>query len=374
MNTKRVCAYINLDNLRHNINEIHKCNPNADIICVIKADGYGHGAVEFAHVLEPYEYVYGFAVATAEEGIELRINGIRKPILILGYTFKENYHSIITYNITPTIISLQMALDYNDECVKMGVVHNAHIKIDTGMGRIGFRNNEDDLATIKRINELSNIHLQGIFTHFAKADEEDMAYSRKQLDCFHEVINKLSDMDVHFDIIHAANSAAIIGFKEAAFDVVRSGIILYGLWPSDEVSRLIDIKPIMSIKSHIVFVKDIAKGDSISYGGTFVADKDMKVATIPIGYGDGYPRGLSNKGYVLIKGHKASILGRVCMDQFMVDVTDIDDVKVEDEVTLLGEDSGSVITMEELGDLSGRVNYEFACDIGKRIPRLYIGE
>ncbi len=371
MNKERVCAYIDLNNLRHNIEEIHRCNPNADIMCVIKADAYGHGSIEFAKILEEYDYVYGFAVATSDEGIELRINGISKPILVLGYTFKSSYHSMITYSIMPTIISYDMAKDFDDECKKMGCSINVHIKIDTGMGRIGFRDNEDDLNEISRINELSNIKLQGIFTHFAKADEKDLSYARKQLDIFHDVINKLSDKGICFDIIHAANSASIIQFKEASFDMVRAGIILYGLWPSDEVSHLVDIRPIMSIKSHVVYVKEIEKGDSISYGGTFIAPERMKVATIPVGYGDGYSRGLSNKGYVLINGHKADIIGRVCMDQFMVDVTGID-VNVLDEVTLLGTEGDYTITMEELGDMSGRFNYEFACDIGKRIPRVYV--
>ncbi len=371
MNKERVCAYIDLNNLRHNIEEIHRCNPNADIMCVIKADAYGHGSIEFAKILEEYDYVYGFAVATSDEGIELRINGISKPILVLGYTFKSSYHSMITYSIMPTIISYDMAKDFDDECKKMGCSINVHIKIDTGMGRIGFRDNEDELNEISRINELSNIKLQGIFTHFAKADEKDLSYTRKQLDTFHDVINKLSDKGICFDIIHAANSASIIQFKEASFDMVRAGIILYGLWPSDEVSHLVDIRPIMSIKSHVVYVKEIEKGDSISYGGTFIAPERMKVATIPVGYGDGYSRGLSNKGYVLINGHKADIIGRVCMDQFMVDVTGID-VNVLDEVTLLGTEGDYTITMEELGDMSGRFNYEFACDIGKRIPRVYV--
>lgn len=371
MNKERVCAYIDLNNLRHNIEEIHRCNPNADIMCVIKADAYGHGSIEFAKILEEYDYVYGFAVATSDEGIELRINGISKPILVLGYTFKSSYHSMITYSIMPTIISYDMAKDFDDECKKMGCSINVHIKIDTGMGRIGFRDNEDELNEISRINELSNIKLQGIFTHFAKADEKDLSYTRKQLDTFHDVINKLSDRGICFDIIHAANSASIIQFKEASFDMVRAGIILYGLWPSDEVSHLVDIRPIMSIKSHVVYVKEIEKGDSISYGGTFIAPERMKVATIPVGYGDGYSRGLSNKGYVLINGHKADIIGRVCMDQFMVDVTGID-VNVLDEVTLLGTEGDYTITMEELGDMSGRFNYEFACDIGKRIPRVYV--
>lgn len=371
MNKERVCAYINLDNLRHNIEQIHSCNPNADIMCVIKADAYGHGAIEFARILEKYDYVYGFAVATADEGIELRINGIRKPVLVLGYTFKSSYHSMITYSIMPTIISYDMAKEFNDECVRMNATCNVHIKVDTGMGRIGFRDNKDDLNTIVEISKLSNIKLQGLFTHFAKADEEDLSYSRKQLETYHDIVNKLSERGITFDILHCANSASIIQFKEAAFDMVRAGIILYGLWPSDEVSHLIDIRPIMSIKSHVVFVKEIDKGDAISYGGTFVAKDKMKVATIPVGYGDGYPRMLSNKGYVLIKGHKCNILGRVCMDQFMVDVTGID-VNVLDTVTLLGNDGDYTITMEELGDLSCRFNYEFACDIGKRIPREYI--
>ena len=339
-------------------------------MCVIKTDAYGHGAVEFAAVLEKIDYVYGFAVATVDEGMELRVNGIRKPILVLGYTFKSSYHDMITYSIMPTIISLAMAKEFNEECLRLEAKCNVHIKLDTGMGRIGFRDNEEDINDILSISKLDNIHLQGAFTHFAKADEKDLSYTRMQLDKFHDIINKLSKEGVTFDILHAANSASIIQFKEAAFDLVRAGIILYGLWPSEETSRLIDIKPIMSIKSHVVFVKEINKGDCISYGGTYVADSKKKVATIPVGYGDGYSRQLSNKGYVLINGHRCNILGRVCMDQFMVDVTGID-VNVLDEVTLLGKDGDENITMEELGDLSGRFNYEFACDIGKRIPREY---
>ena len=340
-------------------------------MCVIKTDAYGHGAVEFAAVLEKIDYVYGFAVATVDEGMELRVNGIRKPILVLGYTFKSSYHDMITYSIMPTIISLAMAKEFNEECLRLEAKCNVHIKLDTGMGRIGFRDNEEDINDILSISKLDNIHLQGAFTHFAKADEKDLSYTRMQLDKFHNIVNKLSKEGVTFDILHAANSASIIQFKEAAFDLVRAGIILYGLWPSEDTSRLIDIKPIMSIKSHVVFVKEINKGDCISYGGTYVADSKKKVATIPVGYGDGYSRQLSNKGYVLINGHRCNILGRVCMDQFMVDVTGID-VNVLDEVTLLGKDGDENITMEELGDISGRFNYEFACDIGKRIPREYI--
>ena len=371
MNKERVCAYIDINNLKHNIESIHKCNPNADVMCVIKTDAYGHGAVEFANVLEKLDYVCGFAVATVDEGIELRINGIRKPILVLGYTFESSYHDMITYSIMPTIISEEMAKRFNEECVRLETKCNVHIKLDTGMGRIGFRDNEDDVNAICAINKLENIHLQGAFTHFAKADEKDLSYTRLQLDRFHDIINKLSGRGVTFDILHCANSACIIQFKEAAFDMVRAGIILYGLWPSDDTSRLIDIKPVMSIKSHVVFIKEINKGDSISYGGTFVAESKKKVATIPVGYGDGYPRQLSNAGYVLINGHKCNILGRVCMDQFMVDVTGID-VNVLDEVTLIGSDGDNTITIEELGDISGRFNYEFVCDIGKRIPREYI--
>lgn len=371
MNKERVCAYIDLNNLKHNIESIHNCNPNADIMCVIKTDAYGHGAVESAAVLEKIDYVYGFAVATVDEGMELRVNGIRKPILVLGYTFKSSYHDMITYSIMPTIISLAMAKEFNEECLRLEAKCNVHIKLDTGMGRIGFRDNEEDINDILSISKLDNIHLQGAFTHFAKADEKDLSYTRMQLDKFHDIINRLSKEGVTFDIIHAANSASIIQFKEAAFDLVRAGCILYGLWPSADTPRLIDIKPIMSIKSHVVFVKEINKGDCISYGGTYVADSKKKVATIPVGYGDGYSRQLSNKGYVLINGHRCNVLGRVCMDQFMVDVTGID-VNVLDEVTLLGKDGDENITMEELGDISGRFNYEFACDIGKRIPREYI--
>lgn len=372
MDKNRVCAYINLDAIKHNVEEIHKCNPNAKIMCVIKTDAYGHGAIEFAKIYEKVEFVYGYAVATCDEAVELRINGISKPILVLGYTFQESYHTMISYNITPTITSYEQAKAFDEECKKMEQVCNVHIKADTGMGRIGFQNTQEELDIIAEINKLENINLFGFFTHMARADEVDLSYARMQLDVFHEMINELARRQITFEMIHAANSASIIQFKEAAFDVVRAGIILYGLWPSDETPKLVDIRPVMSIESHVVHVKTLPEGKSISYGGTFVTDRETTVATIPVGYGDGYPRSLSNKGYVLIHGKKAPILGRVCMDQFMVDVTDISDVNVMDKVTLVGTDGNEKISIEDIGELSGRFNYEFACDVGKRIPRVFV--
>ena len=216
MNKQRVCAYIDLNNLKHNIESIHNCNPNAKVMCVIKADAYGHGSIEFARVLENIDYVYGFCVATADEGIELRINGIRKPILVLGYTFKSSYHDMINYSIMPTIISYDMAVEYNEECKKLDENCYAHIKLDTGMGRIGFRNNEEDIDTIVKISKLEQINLQGVFTHFAKADEKDLTYTKKQLDTFHDIVNKLSKKGVTFELHHCANSAFFIPIYDSS--------------------------------------------------------------------------------------------------------------------------------------------------------------
>ena len=261
-----------------------------------------------------------------------------------------------------------------DECAKKaGKKALVHIKVDTAMSRIGVKPDESGISFIRECLSMEHIAVEGIFTHFAKADERDKGAVLSQLAAFKGLL-ELSDRETgyHFPIRHCSNSAGIVELREANMDMVRAGITLYGLWPSEEVSRdVISLKPVLSLKSHIVYVKKISKGTPVSYGGTFIAGEDMRIATIPAGYGDGYPRGLSNKGSVLIRGKRAAVLGRVCMDQFMVDVTKIPDAKEGDEVILIGRDGEDAITMEELGDLSGRFNYELACDLGKRIPRVF---
>ena len=371
---KRVCAYIDLENAVYNMNSMHEAiDKNSKIMAVIKTDGYGHGAVAIAKKINDLPYLYGYAVATVEEGLSLREAGIVKPILILGFVFPEDYEAVVKNELRIALFKEDMAKALSDEAVLQNKKAYVHIKADTGMGRIGFLVNEDSADSVKRIQALPNLVLEGVFTHFAKADMTDHNPTFVQIEKFKKFISMCHDKGVEFEIHHCSNSAGIIEFPEANFDMVRAGITLYGLMPSDEVSKdKVLLKPLMSLKSHIAYIKTVEPGTQISYGGTFVCDKKMRIATIPIGYGDGYPRSLSNKGYVIIRGRKANILGRVCMDQMMVDVTDFDDLGEYEEVTLIGKDGEISITMEELGDLSGRFNYELACDIGKRVPRVYL--
>ena len=259
-----------------------------------------------------------------------------------------------------------------EAAVRSGKTAFLHIKIDTGMGRIGFKVDKESVETISRISKLPNIKMEGMFTHFAKADEFDKSYTFAQHEKFLWMKEQLETNEVQISYYDCDNSAGIIDFPDMKHDLARAGISIYGMYPSDEVKKdAVDLKPALELISHISFVKDVEKGTSISYGGTFVAPKEMRIATIPVGYGDGYPRSLSNKGYVLIHGKRADIVGRVCMDQFMVDVTEIPEVKFMDPVTLVGKDKDAVIRVEDLSDLSGRFNYEFVCDLSKRVPREY---
>ena len=369
---QRVYAKVDLDALLSNVEQIKgRLKENTKIVAVLKADGYGHGCLPIALTLEEVPYVWGFAIATAEEAMELREAGIKKPILILGYSFEDSYEELVKNDICPTIISMEMAKKYSEVGKRLNKDVNCHIKIDTGMSRIGYQVNEDSVKEIKEIATLPHLKMDGIFTHFARSDEKDKTFTTKQFDAFETMISNLENVGVTFKNHHCANSAAILEYPDASLDLARAGIILYGLWPSDEVKRDIKLRPVLSLYSHVVHVKTLPKGRTISYGGTVTLEKDTRIATIPVGYADGYCRGLSSVGYVLIRGKKAPILGRVCMDQFMVDVSDISDVEVMDLVTLIGKDHDNEITLEDLGELSGRFNYEFACDLGMRIPRLY---
>lgn len=373
MEMNRVCADIDLDAAIYNMEEMHKnLSPETKMMAVVKTDAYGHGAVMLARALEPLPYLEGFAVATSDEALALRRSGIKKTILILGYTFSDSYEEVIQNDICPTLISYEMAKQYSDAAVALNKDVKAHLKIDTGMGRIGFPAQDPSAEDeILRIFSLPKMIPAGIFTHFSKSDYADKSDTKRQYELFCRTISDLKARGLTFELHHCANSAAILEFTMAQMDMVRAGVTLYGMWPSDEVNHSFPIAPVLSLHSHVVFVKKIPAGTPISYGGTFVSDREMTVATIPVGYGDGYARSLSNKGSVLIHGKRASILGRICMDQLMVDVSDISDVRVTDPVTLIGKDGDDEITMEELGTLSGRFNYEFACDLGSRIPRRY---
>lgn len=372
---QRVYASVDLDAVCFNMGQMHRnLSPDTKMIGVIKADGYGHGAIQIGRELEKLDYVFGYAVATAEEAMILRHAGLSKPILILGYTFPYCYEDLIRYDIRPAVFR-EDTIDELAACARrLRKTVKVHVKVDTGMTRVGIRPDESGIAFVDKVLHTEGIELEGMFTHFARADEKDKTAAMGQLTQIREFMAWAErELDCRIPLKHCSNSAGIIEMKEANMDLVRAGITLYGLWPSEEVSRdIVRIRPVLSLKSHIVYIKEVDAGVPVSYGGTYVTPKKMRVATIPAGYGDGYPRGLSGKGYVLIRGQKAPILGRVCMDQFMVSVDEIPEAAEGDEVTLIGTDGECQITMEELGEISGRFNYELACDLGRRIPRVYI--
>lgn len=372
----RLRAVIDLDAIKHNMEAMHAhTNADTQMIAVIKTDAYGHGAVPIAEELEELDYVWGFAVAIAEEAHIIRRAGIKKPVLCLGCAFEEQLELMIREEIRMTISAYESAKKASEIAGKLGKKALLHIKVDTGMSRIGFPAKDESVNEIVRISELPNIELEGMFTHFSKSDETDKETTKRQQKEYLWMREKLEEKGIVFSYYHSANSAAIIDMPETNMDIVRAGIAIYGLYPSEEVDKTtIELKPAMELKAHITHVKWIERGTEVSYGGTFVARDKMKIATIPVGYGDGYPRSLSNKGHVLIHGQKARILGRVCMDQFMVDVTGIENVAAGTEVTLVGKDGDSYLAVEELAELSGRFNYEFICDINKRVPREYISE
>lgn len=369
-------ALIDLDAVTANMQHMHEhLKPGTGMIAVIKTDAYGHGSVEISKVLEKLDFVYGFAVATAEEAFTLRDAGIRLPILILGYTFPYSYERMVREGIRPTVFRRDMVMQLNETAARLHKKAKVHVKVDTGMGRIGVQPDEEGFSFVKWVSEQENIEIEGVFTHFARADEKDKTAAYHQLAVFKEFTERMEkELSIPNLLKDCSNSAGILEMPEANMDMVRAGITLYGLPPSDEVNmQIIKLSPVLSLFSTVVYVKTLPAGCPVSYGGTYVTKKDTRIATIPIGYGDGYPRSLSNKGYVLIHGKKAPIIGRICMDQFMADVTEIEDVKEGDKVTLIGQDGDLSISVSELGDLSGRFPYELVCDIGKRIPRVYIG-
>lgn len=372
---QRVWAEVDLDAIWENMVHMKEnIAENTKILAVIKTDGYGHGGVPIAKMLEQLDFMFGYAAATYEEAHVLREAGVKKPILILGYTFPYCYEELIREEIRPAVYRRDTVEELAAAAAKVGKKAKVHIKVDTGMGRIGITPDEEGLEFVRFLIEHPELEVEGIFTHFAKSDEADKTSANHQLELFQNFIDKIqTELGITIPVKHCSNSAAILEMPQANMDMVRAGITTYGLYPSEEVSKdIVPLRAAMSLYSHIVYCKTIHAGQSVSYGGLFTAQKDTRVATIPVGYGDGYPRSLSGKGYVLIHGKKAPILGRVCMDQFMVDISEIPEAMDGDKVTLLGTDGTERITAEELGELSGRFNYEFVCDLGKRIPRVYI--
>ena len=347
---ERVRADISLDAILANMESMKRnLKEGVQITAVLKTNAYGHGAVEIAKVLEPLDYVWGYAVAAFEEAVELREAGLRKPILLLGYVFPYCYQELAKMNIRPAVFREDMLEQLSAAAKAAGKKIKIHIAVDTGMSRIGIFPDETGLDFVKKALETEGLQVEGMFTHFARADEADRSFTEEQLEKFVWLTEAVKErLGYEIPIRHCSNSAGIIEYPHANMTMVRAGITLYGLWPSDEVRK-----------------------DMVSYGGTWAPDHTVRLATVPVGYGDGWPRSLSNKGYVLIRGQKAPIRGRVCMDQFMVEVTDIPDAAEGDEVTLIGRDGDAYISMEEVGDLSGRFNYELACDINPRVPRLF---
>jgi len=367
----RVYADINLDAIEKNVDALLSATKEGTrAIAVVKADGYGHGDVAVSKTV--YNKVFGYAVATIDEAINLRENGIDKPILILGFVTPDDYPKLIEHNVDATIFDLETATMLSDAAVYAGKKALCHIKVDTGMRRIGLEPDETGVEIIRKIKELPMLESSGIFTHFAAADELDKTSAHIQLQKFNTFVDCLEKEGITFEMKHCSNSAGIIDMPEANMDLVRLGISMYGMYPSDFVNKNnVDLLPALELKSHVTMVKVVAKNQKVSYGGTFVTTRPTTLATVSIGYGDGYPRALSSKGYALINGQKAPIVGRVCMDQMMLDVTNIGEVHRNDTVTLIGRDGDNYISVEEIADLAGTFNYEFVCDLGKRIPRNY---
>ena len=366
--TKRICAVVNTAALIHNLKEVIKKANGKDVVAVIKADAYGHGALKAAEVYENYASMY--AVATSDEALELRFSGTNKDILILAPVPTEDMAKLIENDIMLTVSDFDGAKAVSSEALKIGKTARIHGAIDTGMSRIGFFPTDESIVELKKIASLPFLSFEAIFTHYAKADETDKTWMNIQTDRFKAFAEKLRKElpDIKF---HIANSAGIMEQEEKYGDFVRAGIVLYGLYPSDEVDKTaLELVPALSWRSRVSSVRWVEKGEGISYGHTYRTDKRIRVATVSCGYADGYPRLLSNKGRVLINGQSCPILGRVCMDQFMVDVTD-KNAKIDDEVILIGKSGSEEITADEIARLTGTINYEVVCDIGKRVPRIY---
>lgn len=367
----RVFVEINLDNIAKNVknikNSLHK---NTSLMAVIKADAYGHGFLEIAKACL-YSGATWLAVATAEEGLLIRQNNIFEPLLILGYIPFNKIEDLIKNDIQLTVFSFEMAENISKIAKKIKKIALIHIKIETGMQRIGFFTDNKSLKEILNINKLDNIKIIGVFSHFANSDDKDKTFAKKQFELFINFTKQLEKKGLTF-LKHISNSGAILDLKDFNLDIVRAGILIYGLYPSENVKKDLKLYKAMSLKSTVSFIKEIDKDTSIGYGRTYFTNKKTKIATIPVGYADGYARAFSNKGYVIINNQLAKIVGNICMDQFMVDVSHIKNVKAGDSVILMGDSEDFSISAEDLAKLQNTINYEIICTIGKRVPRAFI--
>jgi len=370
----RAWAEIHLDHIEHNVKEIAKRTGKlTEIMAVVKADAYGHGVAGTVPTLLE-SGASRLAVAVLDEAIQLREMGVKAPILVLGYTDPSRAGEIIKYGITQTVFRHDLAEALSKAAVELGKQVRVHVKIDTGMTRIGFMPGYSAVKEVAEISSLPGIVVEGMFSHFSSADEIDHQYTLLQYERFESIVQELYHIGISIPVKHIGNSATVIQYPNLALDMVRPGIILYGLYPSNEIARnLIYLKPAMEFKTKVILVKDVEKGDPVSYGRTFVTKRKSRIATLPVGYADGYSRLLSNRGRVLIHGEYAPIVGRICMDQCLVDVTDIPgEVRNGDEVVLIGKQGNNEITADEIADLMQTINYEVVCLIGKRIPRVYM--
>ena len=369
---KRLVAEIDLDAADFNIKSILKrIDGRADVIGTIKADAYGHGALEIAKVLME-NGVSMFSVAMLDEAVNLRKNGIDKPVLILGVTPPDYAEEAVKYGLIQTVPDYATAESISKAAVRLGKKAAVHIKIDTGMGRIGFKPDTEAVDEIERISKLDGIDIEGIFTHFCTSDEKDKSFTVLQRERFVKTVAALEERGIHIPLKHTAASAGIMDFDDLFFNAVRPGIILYGCYPSAEVMKdRLPLKPVMSLKTYAMFIKEIEEGDTVGYGRTYKAEEKRKIATIPAGYADGYNRLLSNRGRVLINGRSAPIRGRICMDQCMADITGIEAAQW-DEVVLLGRQGNEEITADEIAEKIGTISYEVLCMVAKRVPRVYV--
>lgn len=366
-----VWAEIDLDKIALNMKNIKKLVNNKDVIAVIKADAYGHGALDIAPVLIE-NGASRFAVAVITEALELINGGIKCPIMILGYTPLEFGEDLINNNIEQTVYDLNYAKKLSEIAIKIGKTAKIHIALDTGMGRIGFIPNEESLKDVLEISKLKGIEIVGIFTHFSTSDEKDKEYTNMQFKKIKDFNEELIKNGLNIKIKHVSNSGAIIDLPETYLDAVRAGIILYGYYPSNEVKKeQLKIEPALTLKTKVAHIKTLDKDMYVSYGRKFKTNRESIIATIPIGYADGYSRSLSGKAKVIINGKFANVVGRICMDQCMVDVTDIGEVKVGDEVILLGEDNGLKFNADDMAEIMETINYEVLCMLKHRVPRVY---
>lgn len=369
----RAWAEVNLDNIAHNVKEIRRItDKKTEIMGVVKADAYGHGVMEVAKTLIE-NGVTRLAVSMLDEAIQLRQNGIDVPILILSYTDPRRAEEIILHDVTQTVFSHDLAEALSEAAVRLDKNIKIHIKIDTGMTRVGFMPGYSAVKNVVRISKLPKIIIEGLFTHFASADESDKSYTNMQFERFMSIVSELNRIGIYIPVKHVCNSAGIIEYPEMHLNMVRPGIVLYGMYPSEEVRKdRIDLRPAMTLKANIILVKEVEADNCISYGRIFKTQRDSKIATLPIGYADGYTRLLTTKGRVLVNGQSVPIVGKICMDQCMLDITDVEgSVNVGDEAVLFGSQNGNEIKIEDLADKIGTINYEIACIIGKRIPRVY---